>query len=111
MKNILVYNGYTSRIDFNPETGAFSGHIGGIPYEVPFYGDTIAELSSSFEKAVDNYLTTCTQLGYKPSKPYDGDLKTKIPAELHAAIVAAAEEKGQSLDEWVAEALDKASNI
>lgn len=111
MKNILVYNGYTSRIDFNPETGAFSGHIYGIPYEIPFYGDTIAELSNSFEKAVDNYLTTCTQLGYKPSQPYSGNLNIKIPPELHAAIVALAEENEQSIDEWVSEALDKASNI
>ena len=111
MKNILVYNGYTSRIEFNPETGAFSGHVAGIPYEVPFYGDTVAELNSSFEKTVDNYLRTCTQLGSKPSQPYSGNLKLKIPPELHATISAMAEKNNQTLDEWVTEALDKASNI
>lgn len=111
MKNLLVYNGYTSRIEFNPDTGAFSGHIGGIPYEIPFYGDTIAELNESFQSAVDNYLSTCGQLGYAPSQPYDGKIKLNISPELHASIAAIAEEKGISVEQWISNTLDKASNL
>ncbi len=40
----------------------FIGHIAGIRDVVGFHGESVAELCSAFEEAVDDYLVTCAKL-------------------------------------------------
>ena len=70
--NVMTYQGYAARIDYSEEDKCFVGHIAGIRDIVGFHGESVAELRTAFEEAVDDYLITCEKLGRAPQKPYSG---------------------------------------
>lgn len=103
--NTMIYKGYPARIDYSEEDGCFVGHIVGINDLIGFHGTSVVELRAAFEEAVDDYLETCEKLGRAPQKLYSGNLMLHIPPEVHAAVARAAEVRGQSINQWAAEAL------
>jgi predicted HicB family RNase H-like nuclease len=107
MNNSLTYNGYSARIEFSSEDECFIGHIAGIQDVIGFHGETVAELKAAFEESVIDYLETCAQIGKAPQKPYSGKLMLRIPPEIHAAVATAAELKGQSINQWATDALNR----
>lgn len=106
----LNYKGYQARVEFDAEDRIFVGRIIGIRDVVGFHGESVAELESAFQEAVDNYLAACEELGQEPNKPYSGNLMLRIPAEIHAAVASAAEASGKSINQWAADVLDQASH-
>ena len=56
----------------------------------------------------DDYLETCVQLGRAPQKSYSGKLMLRVPPEVLAAVAAAAEVSGKSINQWAAETFTKA---
>ena len=110
MKNAMTYRGYTARIEFDAEDRIFFGRLAGIRDIITFHGETVDELEAAFKEAVDDYLETCAKLGEEPNKPYSGKLTLRIPPSVHAAIAMAAETSGKSLNKWVADILDQASD-
>jgi predicted HicB family RNase H-like nuclease len=107
MKNAMTYKGYTARIEFDAEDRIFFGRL--IGDMVTFHGETVDELETAFKEAVDHYLDTCAKLGDEPNKPYSGKLTLRISPSVHAAIATAAETSGKSLNKWVADLLDQAT--
>ena len=105
----MNYKGYFAKIEFDSEDRIFVGHIIGIRDVVGFHGESVAELETAFQEAVDNYLTACEKLGQEPNKPYSGNLMLRIPAEIHAAVASAAEASGKSINQWAAGVLDRAA--
>ena len=83
-------------------------HIAGINDVVGFHGDSVAELRAAFEEAVEDYLEACEKLNRAPQKPYSGKLMLRVPPEVHAAVAAAAQVSGKSINQWAAEAFTKA---
>ena len=106
----MNYKGYVAKVEFDPEDHIFVGHIIGIRDVVGFHGESVATLETAFQKAVDNYLVACKKLGQEPNKPYSGNLMLRVPAEIHAAVAAAAEASGKSINQWAAKALEVASH-
>ncbi|WP_133510990.1 type II toxin-antitoxin system HicB family antitoxin [Candidatus Thiosymbion oneisti] len=98
--NTMTYREYAARIDYSDDDGCFIGHIAGINDVVGFHGESVAELRTAFEEAVDDYLETCEKLNRPPQKPYSGNLMLRIPPEVHAAIALAAEVSGKSINQW-----------
>jgi predicted HicB family RNase H-like nuclease len=107
MSNSLVYEGYAARIEFSSDDECFIGHIAGIKDVVGFHGETVSELKTAFEDAVNDYLETCNRVGKTPQKPYSGKLMLRIGPEIHAAVATAAELSGQSINQWASEALNR----
>ena len=107
MSNSLVYKGYAARIEFSSEDECFIGHIAGVRDVVGFHGETVSELKTAFEEAVNDYLETCDKVGKTPQKPYSGRLMLRIRPEIHAAVATAAEISGQSINQWASEALNR----
>jgi predicted HicB family RNase H-like nuclease len=105
----MTYRGYAARIEYSDEDACFVGHIAGINDIVGFHGDSVKDLRTAFEDAVDDYLATCEKLGKHPQKPYSGKLMLRIPPEVHARAAMMAEAQGKSLNQWAAEVLAKAS--
>ncbi len=105
--NTMTYKGYAARIEYSDEDGCFVGHVAGIRDIVGFHGDSVNELRSAFEDAVDDYLETCEKLGTKPPRPFSGELTLHIPPEVHASAAVAAEVTGKSVDQWAAELLER----
>lgn len=106
----MNYKGYVAKVEFDPEDHIFVGHIIGIRDVVGFHGESVATLETAFREAVDNYLVACKKLGQEPNKPYSGNLMLRVPTEIHAAVAAAAEASGKSINQWAARALEVASH-
>ena len=75
---------------------------------VGFHGESVGELRTAFEEAVEDYLTTCEKLNRAPQKPYSGRLMLRVPPEIHAAVAMAAQASGKSINQWAAEAFARA---
>ena len=106
--NTMTYKGYAARIEYSSEDGCFVGHVAGIRDVVGFHGDSVSELRSAFEDAVDDLLETYGKLGSEPPRPYSGELTLHIPPEVHASAAVAAEVTGKSVDQWAADLLERA---
>ena len=107
MNNSLAYQGYAARIEYSSEDGCFIGHLAGVKDIIGFHGESVTELKSAFEEAVDDYLATCAKIGKAPQKPYSGKLMLRLPPEVHAAVATAAELSGQSINQWATQALNR----
>ena len=106
----MNYKDYVAKIEFDPEDHIFVGHIIGIRDVVGFHGESVKDIEIAFQEAVNNYLDACKKLGQEPNKPYSGNLMLRVPAEIHAAVAAAAEASGKSINQWAAKALEVASH-
>lgn len=99
----MKYKGYSADIEYSAEDKCLVGHIAGITDIVGFHADTVDELQVAFEEAVEDYLETCEKLNKLPQTPYSGNLRLRIPPDIHVAIAKAAEAHGKSLDQWATE--------
>ena len=106
----MKHKNYFAKVEFDPEDHIFVGHIIGIRDVVGFHGESVTELETAFQEAVDNYLEACKELGQEPNKPYSGNLMLRVPAEIHAAVATAAKASGKSINQWAAGALEAASH-
>lgn len=106
--NVMNYEGYTARIEFDPEDRIFVGHLSGINDIVGFHGTTVDELEQSFMEAVDDYIAACEKIGQEPNRPASGKLMLRVPPEVHAAAMRAAKLSGMSLNKWAVQILAEA---
>ncbi len=104
----MTYRGYAARIEYSDEDQCLVGHIAGINDVVGFHGDSVAELRAAFEEAVEDYLEACEKLNRPPQKPYSGKLMLRVSPEIHAAVAAAAEVNGKSINQWATEVFTRA---
>ncbi len=105
----MKHKGYSARIEYSDEDSCFVGHIAGIQDIVGFHGESVDELRTAFQEAVDDYLKICKKIGKQPHKPYSGKLMLRIPPKVHAAVAKAAEVNGKSINQWAAEMLNQAA--
>lgn len=105
--NAMTYKGYAARIEYSDEDGLFVGHIAGIRNVVGFHGESVQELRTAFEEAVNDYLDTCAQLDRPPQKTYSGKLSLRLGPELHATVAVKAELEHKSINQWVADVLSR----
>lgn len=106
--NTMTYKGYAARIAYSDEDQCLVGHLAGINDVVGFQGESVAELRKAFEEAVEDYLATCEALNRPPQKPYSGRLMLRVAPEVHAAVAAAAQVSGKSINQWAAETFRRA---
>lgn len=105
--NTMMHKGYAARVEYSEEDGCFIGHIAGIRDVIGFHGESVSELRTAFEEAVDDYLETCSKLNREPNHPYSGQFRLRLSPELHARAALIAETKGKSLNTWVTEAIER----
>lgn len=103
--NTMNHKGYAARVEYDADDRIFVGHLAGIRDIVGFHGATVDELEAAFHEAVEDYVAACRKLGQKPERPASGKVLLRMSPELHASAIRAAELSGQSLNQWVAEAL------
>lgn len=109
--NTMTYKGYTARIEFDDRDNTLVGRLLGIVDIVSFHADNVAELRAAFEEAVEDYLETCAKVGKSPEKPASGKLMLRVPAEVHASALIAAQASGKSLNQWATEVLNQAAHV
>lgn len=64
------------------------------------------ELQKVFEEAVDDYITTCQELGRPVQRPFQGSLLIPIGPDLHCQIAIQARKERLSMDDFVRKALE-----
>ena len=103
----MTYKGYAARIEYSDEDGCLVGHIAGISDIVGFHGDSVEEMRTAFQEAVDHYLEACAARKVPPNKPYSGKIMIRVSPELHARAAMVAAAQGKSLNALATEALEQ----
>ena len=109
MSNALTYKGFNARVEFDAEDRIFAGRIAGIRDIVGFQAETVTGLEKAFREAVNDYVKACAELGQSPNKPVSGNMMLRVPTDVHAKAIEAAELAGVSVNVWAAEAMRQAA--
>ena len=104
----MIHRSYTARIDYDERDNIFVGRLLGIRAIIGFHADNVADLRAEFEKAVDDYIAECDERGVKPEKPASGKLLLRVSPEVHGRAMVVAQASGKSLNQWVADVLERA---
>lgn len=104
---MLQYKGYTGRVEFDDEAGLFHGEVIDLRDVVTFQGTSVEELEGAFRESVDDYLEFCEERGEEPDKPFSGRLMLRLSPHLHREVYARARAEGKSLNQWIAERLER----
>jgi len=105
---MLEYKGYKGRVEFDAEAKIFHGEVVETRDVITFQGTSVEELELAFRESVDDYLEFCAERGEEPDKPFTGRLMVRLPPELHRELYVEAKEEGKSLNQLIAERLQKA---
>lgn len=106
----MHYKGYTARIEFDERDNIFVGRVLGLRTIISFHGETVKELRTAFEYAIQDFLEDCKTQGVKPEKPMSGQILLRVPPEVHGAALVAAQASGKSLNQWATEILQSAAH-
>lgn len=104
---MIEYEGYTGVCEYDPEIQRFSGNVVDLRDQIHFEGASVDELKSSMARAVDHYLGVCSQRGEEPDRPYSGRFNVRLDPSLHREIAKSAAARGESMNDWVTEALER----
>jgi predicted HicB family RNase H-like nuclease len=105
MENTIEYKGYIGQFHYEEGDEAFHGIVLGLRDVIHFQGTCVSELKGSLQESVADYLAWCVAEGVAPEKPYTGRFIVRVDPDLHRTISVRARSAGQSLNQWVAEAL------
>ncbi len=107
MSNTMEYKGYVGSVEFSEEDGLFFGKVMGIRSLISYEGTNAKELVGDFHGAVDDYLELCAAEGKEAECSYKGSFNVRIAPELHKRSAMYALATQTSLNQVVAQALDK----
>ena len=104
---MLRYKGYTGYVEFDNEAELLHGGVLDTRDVITFQGNTVDEVRKAFRDSIDDYLEFCSERNEKPEKPFSGKFVVRLPSELHRRAYIKAMEKGQSLNQFVVESIEK----
>lgn len=107
MMNIIEINGFRALVQYDPEINMLRGEFIGLNGGADFYAKDIDGLRREGEISLKVFLDMCREDGVEPRKEYSGKFNLRVSPQLHAAIAAKAAADGKSLNQWVADALDR----
>jgi len=105
--NVMSVEGYTAKIEYDPELDTFRGEIMGLNGGADFYGKNPKELRAEFKKSLQVFLEVCREKGIEPRRNYSGKFNLRIPPELHERLAIVAQAEGKSINAVAQEALQQ----
>lgn len=103
----MKYKGYEGKVEFDEQAGIFHGEVINTRDVITFQGSSVRELQKAFKDSIDDYLEFCATRGEEPEKPFSGQFPVRISPELHRAASLAARRRGESLNAFVEQALQR----
>lgn len=103
--NVMTVDGYSAKIEYDPETDMFRGEILGLNGGADFYGRNPKALRAEFKRSLAVFLDVCRDKGIEPRRSYSGKFNLRIPPELHERLAIAAQAEGKSINTLAQEAL------
>lgn len=110
MTDKIIYKDFIGTVHFSSKDVLFYGKIDGIDDLVTFEGQSVEELKSAFEEAVEDYIQLCEEAGKKPGKSFKGSFNIRIDPQLHSRASKLATLKGKTLNQFIKEAIEKEVN-
>jgi predicted HicB family RNase H-like nuclease len=104
---MLKYKGYTGYVEFDDEAGIFHGEVLDLRDVITFQGKSVEEIEQAFRDSVNDYLEFCEERREEPDKPFSGRLMLRLPPHLHRKAYVGARREGKSLNQWIAEKLER----
>ncbi len=105
MKDVIKYKNFFGTVHYSTENEVFFGKIEGIKDLVTFEGKSVKEIKKSFMEAVEDYIELCQNNGIDPFKSFKGSFNVRIKPEIHKLAFQLATMKGQTLNQFVQEAI------
>lgn len=105
--NMMTVDGYSAKIEYDPELDAFRGEILGLNGGADFYGKNPRELRAEFKKSLQVFLEVCREKGIEPRRSYSGKFNLRISPDLHEKLAFVAEAEGKSINTVAQEALQQ----
>lgn len=109
MNTVLMYKGYTGRIEIDLDADILFGRVIDIIDVITFQGNTIVEARQAFQESIDDYLSYCEELGQEPERPFSGKISFRTTPDRHRHIFVAAALLGKSVNAWVDTVLSEAA--
>lgn len=107
MKDVITYKDFIATVHYSAIDEVFHGKLQGVNDLITFEGQTVSQLKSAMEDAVDDYLEICRDLGKDPRKSFKGSFNVRVDPKLHLKAARKSAEEGVSLNQIVEEALSK----
>lgn len=107
MSNTIEHKGYIGSVEYSNEDKCFFGKLEMIDDLVTFEADTVEGLEKNFQDSVDDYLSTCKQLGIEAQKTYKGIFNIRISPKLHKMAYQRALKNNISLNALVGKSLEE----
>ena len=109
MKNLMHIDGYDAVVTYDPDIDQFRGEFVGLNGGADFYAADLKGLKREGRISLKIFLQACEEDGVSPRKPYSGKFMVRVDPKIHAAVVTAAAANGVSMNEWVAQAIERAA--
>jgi len=103
--NVMNIDGYSAKIEYDPELDMFRGEILGLNGGADFYGKNPKELRAEFKKSLEVFLAVCREKNLEPRRQFSGKFNLRISPELHEQLAIAAQAEGKSINTLAQEAL------
>lgn len=99
---MMRYKGYTGSVEYSEDDNCLFGKVQGLDKRtcILYEGNTVDELKTDFENAIDSYLESCKERGVVPRQPYSGTLNIRISPEIHSKNCHA-RAGGWDYDKWL----------
>ena len=103
--NVMNIDGYSAKIEYDPELDMFRGEVLGLNGGADFYGKNPKELRAEFKKSLEVFLAVCKERNLEPRRQFSGKFNLRISPELHEQLAIAAQAEGKSINTLAQEAL------
>ena len=105
MTDFFEYKGYIGSAEVDAESFSLVGKLLFIRDVIAYSATTVKNLRVAFEGAVDDYLTTCAEIGDEPEVPCKGSFNVRVGPQLHREVALKARAREMGLNEFVCQAL------
>lgn len=68
LRDKMSYKCYRGSIEYSKEDGVYFGRVLNIKSLISYEGNTVEGLEKDFQRAVDDYLEMCEEIGITPEK-------------------------------------------
>lgn len=107
MINTMTIDGYDAVIQFDPDIKMFRGEFVGLSGGADFYAKSVDGLAKEGRASLKVFLAMCKEQGVEPRKSFSGKFVVRVEPKLHERITQAASASGVSINQWVAQALER----
>src|SRR3546814_21161170 len=105
MNNTRIIGGRQAVINYDPDIEMFRGEFVGLNGGADFYAVDVAGLHREGKASLDAFLDEYAKRGIEPRKSFSGKFMLRVVPDVHEAATIAAAASGESLNQWVADAI------